>query len=60
MVQVGLLARSPQRASAEAAGSADTYMGVLGVTIAPGKPYDQRHRGAYEVSVALRNRLFGN
>jgi len=33
---------------------------VLGVTIAPGDPYDQRHRGAYEVSVALRNRLFGN
>ncbi|HEL2977445.1 TPA: PilW family protein [Stenotrophomonas maltophilia] len=60
MVQVGLLARSPQRASAEAPGTADTYLGVLGVTIAPGSPYDQRHRGAYEVSVALRNRLFGN
>ncbi len=60
MVQVGLLARSPQRASAQAPGSAATYLGVLGVTIAPGDPYDQRHRGAYEVSVALRNRLFGN
>lgn len=60
MVQVGLLARSPQRASAEAPGSAATYPAILGVSFAPADPYDQRHRGAYEASVALRNRLFGN
>jgi type IV pilus assembly protein PilW len=60
MVQVGLLARSPQRASAEAPGSAATYPAILGVDFAPAVPYDQRHRGAYEASVALRNRLFGN
>lgn len=60
MVQVGLLARSPQRASAEAPGSAATYPAILGVGFAPADPYDQRHRGAYEASVALRNRLFGN
>ncbi|WMJ68605.1 PilW family protein [Stenotrophomonas sp. 24(2023)] len=60
MVQVGLLARSPQPANAQSPDKAQNYLGVLGVTVAPGAQDDKRHRGTYEVSVALRNRLFGN
>lgn len=60
MVQIGLLARSPQQAGAEAPKSADNYLGVLGVTIAPGSKDDKRYRASYELSVALRNRLYGN
>lgn len=60
LVQVGLLARSPQQASAEAPKDANNYLGVLGVTIVPPATDDKRFRASYEVSVALRNRLFGN
>ncbi len=60
LVQVGLLARSPQQAAAEAPKVADNYLGVLGTTIVPPATDDKRFRASYEVSVALRNRLFGN
>ncbi|KAF1016366.1 MAG: hypothetical protein GAK31_01864 [Stenotrophomonas maltophilia] len=60
MVQVGLLARKPQPANAQAVDKAANYLGVLGVTITSAAQDDRRHRGTYEVSVALRNRLFGN
>lgn len=60
LVQVGLLARSPQQASAESPKDAGNYLGVLGTTIVPPATDDKRYRASYEVSVALRNRLFGN
>lgn len=60
MVQVGILARSPNPAAATQAQAADTRYRVLGVDIAPGTTDDRRYRASYEVSVALRNRLFGN
>ncbi len=56
-VKVGLLAVSPDRSSAQAATNAPS---VLGVEFAPAAAGDGRYRSGYEVSVALRNRLFGN
>jgi len=61
LVQVGLVARSPEPA---AAAQRDTSNGevaplsALGVVVTP--PNDQRYRTVYEDSIALRNRLFGN
>ncbi|HEL5320754.1 type IV pilus assembly protein PilW [Stenotrophomonas maltophilia] len=60
LVQFGLLVRSPQRAAAEQANTAVAQLGVLGVGFNPPTTYDDRYRASYEVSVALRNRLFGN
>jgi type IV pilus assembly protein PilW len=60
LVQVGLLARSPNPASV---GNADTVLAeprALGVRFAPSATADARYRGTYESTVALRNRLFGN
>ncbi len=57
MVQVGLLARSPSPASATAPTNGPS---ALGVTFNAADAPDGRYRTSYEVSVALRNRLFGN
>jgi type IV pilus assembly protein PilW len=56
-VKVGLLAVSPDRSSSVAATNRPS---VLGVEFAPAATNDGRYRSGYEVSVALRNRLFGN
>lgn len=60
LVQLGILVRSPQPASAEQADAAVAQLGVLGVGFNPPATNDRRYRTSYEVSVALRNRLFGN
>ncbi|MGV6483864.1 PilW family protein [Stenotrophomonas sp. G4] len=56
-VQVGLLARSPSPSSSTAPANA---FSVLGVSFANGDRSDGHYRSSYEVSIALRNRLFGN
>ncbi|MBS7456664.1 PilW family protein [Coralloluteibacterium stylophorae] len=58
-VQIGLLARSPARAAAMAATEGASPR-VLGVVYTPAENNDARVRIAYETTVALRNRLFGN
>lgn len=58
LVQVGLLARSPDTAAALQRDAAAPPLAPLGVNITP--PNDQRYRFVYEDSIALRNRLFGN
>ncbi|MEN1927568.1 PilW family protein [Luteimonas sp. MJ250] len=60
LVQVGLLARSPNRASAAQAAEGAARQRVLGVEFIPGANNDARYRASYEATVALRNRLFGN
>jgi type IV pilus assembly protein PilW len=60
LVQVGLLARSPNPASAGDPAGPDQQPRVLGVRFAPPATADARYRGSYESTVALRNRLFGN
>lgn len=52
-VQLGLLARSSERAASE-----NVPNDVLQVTITP--PNDGNYRTSYETTIALRNRLFGN
>lgn len=56
-VQIGLVASSPERASAQQAGD-DHKLNSLGVTFAP--PADGRFRTVYQSTIALRNRLYGN
>lgn len=56
-VRLGLMASSPQRASSATPVNPPA---VLGVSVANGATSDGRFRAAYEVTVALRNRLFGN
>ncbi|KPN20991.1 hypothetical protein AO715_14500 [Xanthomonas sp. Mitacek01] len=60
LVQVGLLARSPESAAAAQREGSDVtvQLSALGVVMAP--PNDLRYRAVYEDSIALRNRLFGN
>ncbi|MFA1726944.1 PilW family protein [Xanthomonas nasturtii] len=58
-VQVGLLVRSPDSASA-AAPEAANRPSVLGVQFAPPTAPDGKVRGVYDTTVALRNRLYGN
>lgn len=58
MVQVGLLARSPDAAAAAQREAATMRLSALGVVMTP--PQDTRYRAVYEDSIALRNRLFGN
>lgn len=59
LVQVGLLARSPDPAAAGQRVDADVMkLSALGVILAP--PNDTHYRAVYEDTVALRNRLFGN
>lgn len=60
LVQVGILARSPQPAAAAQAAATTNEPGVLGVRFTNAAANDSRYRASYEVSVALRNRLFGN
>lgn len=59
LVQVGVLAQSPNPAGA---GSAETASRprALGVVFNPPVTNDTRYRSSYEVTIALRNRLFGN
>lgn len=59
-VQVGILARSPQSAQAESPADAINYPRALGVGFTPAAKSDGRSRMAYESTIALRNRLFGN
>lgn len=63
LVQVGLVARSPDPAAATQRDVANAVTDVvplsaLGVIVTP--PDDARYRTVYEGSIALRNRLFGN
>ncbi len=57
LVQVGVVAASVERASAQQAAEGSRPM-ALGVTIAAGN--DGNLRTTYESTVALRNRLYGN
>ena len=56
-VKVGLLMASPQPSLSATPTSAPV---TLGVEFEPAASGDGRYRGTYEVSIALRNRLFGN
>ncbi len=59
LVQVGLVARSPEPAAAtQRVGDDVARLSALGVIITP--PADTHYRAVYEDTVALRNRLFGN
>ena len=57
VVQVGVLARSPNPAAAP---PADTAIRVLGTQFQAPAASDGRYRASYEATIALRNRLFGN
>ncbi|HEY0660394.1 MAG TPA: PilW family protein [Lysobacter sp.] len=56
-VQIGLLMRSSDRASAAQAQQAPR---VLGVQMTPASASDGLYRSVYETTVVLRNRMFGN
>lgn len=56
MVQVGILASSPNRAAAEQAPVRE----VLGVQFTAPAANDGMYRAGYESTIALRNRLYGN
>jgi type IV pilus assembly protein PilW len=58
LVQIGLVARSPEPAAAAQRDAAIAPLSALGVKVTP--PDDKRYRTVYEDSIALRNRLFGN
>lgn len=58
LIQVGLVARSPDPAAAAQADAAIAPLSALGVRVTA--PEDARYRTVYEDSIALRNRLFGN
>ncbi|MCS3745083.1 type IV pilus assembly protein PilW [Xanthomonas arboricola] len=58
-VQVGVLARSPLPANAPSTVE-KSRLGVLGVTVVQPANSDNRYRASYELTIALRNRLFGN
>lgn len=59
LVQVGLVLRSPGAATV-AASDVTSELGVLGTKYDASGLKDGRYRTSYEVSIALRNRLFGN
>jgi len=59
LVQVGLVLRSPGAATV-AASDVASELGVLGTKYDASGLKDGRYRTSYEVSIALRNRLFGN
>ncbi|WP_417472654.1 PilW family protein [Luteimonas mephitis] len=58
LVQVGVVARSPEPAAAAQADASIAPLSALGVSVTA--PNDTRYRTVYEDSIALRNRLFGN
>lgn len=58
LVQVGVVARSPEPAAAAQADASIAPLSALGVNVKA--PNDTRYRTVYEDSIALRNRLFGN
>lgn len=60
LIQMGMLVRSPDRAVAPEAASDAANPRVLGVEFEPADANDARYRSTYEVTIALRNRLFGN
>lgn len=61
LVQVGMLASSPDRASSPQATSGEaTDLRVLGLRYQTTANNDGHYRAAYESTIALRNRLFGN
>ena len=60
LVQIGVLAASPNPAASAPPGAVNAQPRVLGVRFAPPTTPDSRYRNSYEVTVALRNRLFGN
>ncbi len=62
MVQVGLLARSPDTAATQQRDTANGAppLTALGVIVTPPAVNDGRYRAVYEDSIAFRNRLFGN
>ncbi|HBS63249.1 MAG TPA: pilus assembly protein PilW, partial [Stenotrophomonas sp.] len=59
-VQVGVLARSPNPSMASSSAAAVNDPRLLGVRFVPAAASDGRYRAAYESTIALRNRLFGN
>lgn len=59
VVQVGLLASSPNQAAASQPDAAARKR-LLGVIFDPSAVADTRYRESYEATVALRNRLYGN
>lgn len=60
VVQVGLLASSPNPAVSVQATAAAAGNRALGVIFNPPAVNDSRYRATYEASIALRNRLYGN
>ncbi|MGY0611127.1 PilW family protein [Luteimonas sp. A501] len=61
LVQIGMLASSPDRAtSPQATSGVATDVRVLGLRFLPAVDNDGRYRTSYEATIALRNRLFGN
>lgn len=63
LVQVGVVARSPDNAAAQQRNTGDpnvAKLSALGVVINPPPINDGRYRAVYEDSIAFRNRLFGN
>lgn len=61
LVQIGVLATSPERAAApQATSGVNTDLRVLGLRYQPAATPDGSYRTSYEVAIALRNRLFGN
>lgn len=63
LVQMGVVARSPDTAAAQARNTAQAgviKLSALGVVINPPVVNDGRYRSVYEDSIAFRNRLFGN
>lgn len=60
MVQVGMLAVSPNPAAAPQPEDDERYRRALGVEFQPPAVNDTHYRAAYEATVALRNRLYGN
>ena len=60
LVQVGLLAVSPNQAAVTDPAAEDRDYNVLGVNFVAADDNDNLYRSGYEVTVALRNRLFGN
>ena len=55
-IQLGLLIRSPNRVTPDVS----KKISLLGVNFTPPGNNDLRLRSAYEVTIALRNRLYGN